>query len=160
MIWRMPRLPVLLVLLVATTLSCGRQAEQCWVCKREIHAQVRSTLTLSNGKKVPACCPRCALHYQEEPEHPVRAITVTDYATGASLPFGKAYLVEGSDETPCVHHPNVMDDTHMPMQACYDRCMPSLIAFGTADQARDFMTDHGGSLFEPGAFPGLPASPK
>ena len=160
MIWHVPRLTILLGMLVATTLACARQAEQCWVCKREIHAQVRATLTLSNGKKVPACCPRCALHYQEEPGRPVRAITVTDYATGKSLPFGQAYLVEGSDETPCVQHPNVMDDTHMPMQACYDRCMPSLIAFGTADQARDFMTDHGGALFEPGTFPGLPASPK
>jgi hypothetical protein len=146
----------LLALWIALSLSCVHQTESCWVCKREIHSQVRATLTLSDGKRVPACCPRCALHYQEEPGHAVRTITVTDYATGKTLPFDRAFFVEGSDETPCVHHPNVMDDTHMPMQACYDRCMPSLIAFGDDTQARAFLSDHGGTLYDPGTFPGLP----
>jgi hypothetical protein len=155
MICRVPRLSIFLSLLIASSLACVRQAEQCWVCKREIHSQVRAALTLADGKKVPACCPRCALHYQEEPGHPVQTITVTDYVTGRTLPFDRAFFVEGSDETPCVHHPNVMDDTHMPLQACYDRCMPSLIAFGTDTQARGFMSDHGGTLYDPGTFPGL-----
>lgn len=160
MIWRVPRIFMLFSLLIATALACARQAETCWVCKREIHSQVRASLTLADGKKVSACCPRCALHYQEDPGHPVRTITVTDYATGKTLPFDRAFFVEGSDETPCVHHPNVMDDTHMPMQACYDRCMPSLIAFGTADEARGFQSDHGGTLYDPDTFPGLPATEK
>ena len=158
MIWRVARIHILLSLVVASTLACARHAESCWVCKREIHPRVEATLTLSNGRKVAACCPRCALHYQEEPEQPVRSIQVTDYATGKALPFQKAYLVEGSDETPCVRHPHVMDDTHSPMQACYDRCMPSLIAFATPVEARQFITDHGGTLYDPGAFPALDTS--
>jgi hypothetical protein len=158
MLLRALRFSSLLALVLVLSAACARQAETCWVCKREIHAQVRATLTLSDGKKVPACCPRCALHYQQGPRHPVKAITVTDYATGKTLPFEAAFLVEGSDETPCVHHPNVMDDSHLPMQACYDRCMPSLIAFGTASRARAFMTEHGGTVYDPGTFPGLPSS--
>jgi len=158
MIWRVPRISILLSLLIASTLACARQPESCWVCKREIHSQVRARLTLSDGKEVHACCPRCALHYQEEPGHTAASIIVTNYSTGKTLPFERAFFVEGSDETPCVHHPNVMDDTHMPMQACYDRCMPSLIAFGTATQARAFLSDHGGTLYDPGTFPGLPAA--
>jgi hypothetical protein len=155
MIWRVPRISILLSLLIGMTLACARQAEHCWVCEREIHASVRATLTLADDKKVHACCPRCALHYQEEPGNRVKAISVTDYSSGRTLPFERSFLLEGSDETPCVHHPPVLDETHMPMQACYDRCMPSLIAFGTDSGARAFLSEHGGTLYTPGTFPGL-----
>ncbi|MBI4169761.1 MAG: hypothetical protein HY510_07475 [Acidobacteria bacterium] len=37
------------------------------------------------------------------------------------------------------------------MHVCYDRCMPSLIAFGDEAAARAFMADHGGTLRPPGA---------
>ncbi|HEV8374893.1 MAG TPA: hypothetical protein VGR38_01525 [Candidatus Polarisedimenticolia bacterium] len=153
------RISFLFVLLMVS-LACARQAERCWVCEREIHSSVRATLTLADGKRVPACCPRCALHYREEPGNRVRDITATDYASGRTLPLERAFLVEGSDETPCVHHPAVMDETHMPMQACYDRCMPSLIAFGSDSRARAFLSDHGGTLYAPSTFPGLQFSPQ
>ncbi|MCI0408642.1 MAG: nitrous oxide reductase accessory protein NosL [Acidobacteria bacterium] len=151
---------LLAVVLVVSIPGCARQAEHCWVCEREIHASVRATLTLADGRKVHACCPRCALHYQAEPWNGVKTITVIDHASGKTLPFDRAFFVEGSDETPCVHHPNVMDDTHVPMQACYDRCMPSLIAFRNDSDARAFMSEHGGTLHPPGAFPGLPPTPR
>ncbi len=145
---------VLLVFLLPA--ACARQPEHCWVCQREIHSSVRAVLALENGKNVTACCPRCALHYQEEPGNRVRSITVTDYAGGGSLPLREAYLVEGSDETPCAHHHGPMADASgQPMQVCYDRCMPSLIAFRDAGEARSFMAEHGGKLFEPGTLPDI-----
>ena len=147
-------------MLLALSPACSRQPDHCWVCKREIHSQVRATVTLVDGEKVGACCPRCALHYEEEPGNRARGITVTDYSSGTGLSLERAFLVEGSDETPCVHHPTVMDDTHVPMQACYDRCMPSLIAFGSDNPARAFMSEHGGTLYDPGTFPGFPSSGK
>jgi hypothetical protein len=123
-----------------------------------VHDTVRTTLTLASGRNVVACCPRCALHYEEEAGDRVRAIRVTDYAGGSTLPFSDAYLVEGSDETPCMrHHAAAVDESKAPMQACYDRCMPSLIAFREAPAARAFVADHGGTLYQPGTFPGLPA---
>jgi hypothetical protein len=142
------------VLIVSTLLlACVRHPERCWVCRREVHSQVRAVLTLANGKSVTACCPRCALHYEEEPGNRVKGIRVTDHATHRPLALQRSYLVEGSDETPCVHeHPPMMDDSRTPMQVCYDRCMPSLIAFATADGARAFMKEHGGTLYLPGTF--------
>jgi len=139
--------------LLTASLGCARKADHCWVCEREIHPQVRAALTLGDGKQVPACCPRCALHYLEAPGHAVREIRVTDYAGGRGLPLEHAFLVEGSDETPCIQHPPMTDETRTPMHICYDRCMPSLIAFKDETAARAFMGDHGGTLRQPGPAP-------
>jgi hypothetical protein len=152
--------PGLAVALVAILLllgapACARRADRCWVCDREIHPGVSATLTLANGSEVKACCPRCALHYQEEAESPVRGIRVSDYPSGRSLAFEQAFLVDGSDETPCIRHHPVAVEPHATMHICYDRCMPSLIAFGDEAAARAFMTDHGGTL----RLPGAPAQP-
>ncbi len=38
------------------------------------------------------------------------------------------------------------------MQVCYDRCMPSLIAFKTSGEARAFLDEHGGEIHAPGTF--------
>jgi hypothetical protein len=149
------RIFLTLLLLVSALLpGCPGRAEKCWVCHREIHSQVRAVLTLASGRSVVACCPRCALHYEEEPGNRVKEIRVTDYATLRPLELRRSFLVEGSDETPCVHdHPPMMDDSRTPMQVCYDRCMPSLIAFASEESARAFMQDHGGTLHPPGTLP-------
>jgi len=143
------------LLLLALFAGCAPRPEHCWVCQREIHSSVRAVVTLADGKKVTACCPRCALHYREEPGNSVRSITVTDYAGGESLPMQKTFLVEGSDKTPCVHHGPMTDASGQPMQVCFDRCMPSLIAFHDEEAARAFVAVHGGTVFAPGKFPGL-----
>ena len=151
------RLFTILVFLAALT-ACAARPEACWICQREVHDSVRTTLTLGSGKSVVACCPRCALHYQEEPASKVREILVTDYGGGGSLSFLKAFLVEGSDETPCLrHHQAMTDESRTPMQICYDRCMPSLIAFKQETAARAFAAEHGGTVYPPGRFPGLPS---
>jgi hypothetical protein len=159
-VMRVPTLLPSAALVAALLLGCAGRPERCWVCQREIHSQVRAVLTLANGKEVTACCPRCALHYREEPGNRVREIQVTDYAGHRSLPLSRAYLVEGSDETPCLHHHvPVMDDSRTPMRVCYDRCMPSLVAFASADAARTFMKEHGGILYGPGELPSPPKTP-
>jgi hypothetical protein len=145
---------LLLILVVPATLAaCTGKAEQCWVCQREVHPQVRATLTLGSGRTVAACCPRCALHYEREGPEAVREIRVTDFAGGGSLPMNQAFLVEGSDEAPCMHHPPAIDPAGAPMQMCYDRCMPSLIAFREAATARAFAAEHGGTVLPPGSLP-------
>ena len=145
--------PVAPLLLLFLLLTCAPQAEHCWVCHREVHPSVHAVLTLANGRKVTACCPRCALHYEEEPGNRVKSIAVTDYFDGGSLSLKRAFLVEGSDETPCVHHAPMADAAGGPMQICYDRCMPSLIAFRDAGAAHSFLSSHGGTLYEPGSPP-------
>lgn len=148
----------MILTLLAALAACARRPETCWICQREVHDSVRTTLTLASGKSVVACCPRCALHYQEEPANKVREIRVTDYGGGGSLSFSEAFLVEGSDETPCLrHHQAMTDESRTPMQVCYDRCMPSLIAFKEETAAGAFAAEHGGTVYPPGRFPGLPA---
>jgi len=149
--WRV----TLVSLFVAILLACPGRAERCWVCQREIHASVRAVLTLPNGGRITACCPRCALHYQTESGKRAVEITVTDHEGGGMLPLRRAFLVEGSDETPCTHHAPMTDPSGGPMQICYDRCMPSLIAFHDDAAARAFVAVHGGTVFAPGKFPGL-----
>lgn len=139
--------------------GCARHPEECWVCEREIHPHMRAAIALAGGGEVAACCPRCALHYRDESKEEVRAIGVSDYASGAPLPLEGAWLVEGSDETPCLHHPPVVDETRTPMQVCYDRCMPSLIAFRDEAAARAFQSEHGGSILAPGTLPS-PSEPR
>jgi hypothetical protein len=136
-------------------LTCAHQAERCSVCQREVHASVRAVLTLPDGERITTCCPRCALHYQVESGKRAAKITVTDDGGGGMLPLGRAFLVEGSDETPCTHHAPMADAGGGPMRICYDRCMPSLIAFRDETAARGFAAVHGGTVFVPGEFPGL-----
>jgi len=131
--------------------ACAPHVESCGVCDREIHPGVRATLTLDSGKTIPVCCPRCALHYRPPSGRSVRDIRVTDYASGGSLDFKDAYLVEGSDETPCMSHAPPVGESRTPMHLCYDRCMPSLIAFADEPAARAFMAQHGGTLNPPGS---------
>ena len=132
--------------------GCVRHPESCRVCGRDVHASVRTTLILSSGKQVLACCPRCAMHFQEDPSHAVREIRVTDHAAGGRFSMAGAFLVEGSDVTPCMQHHPVSDESRTPMQVCYDRCMPSLIAFENEGAARAFAADHGGTVHRPGTF--------
>ena len=153
----MPVRALAVLLITGVLLGCSSRPERCEICRRDIHPQVRAIVSLADGGQVQACCPRCALHYQKENREAIREIEVTDHAGGGTLPFAKAFLVEGSDETPCLHHPPVTDPTQAPMQICYDRCMPSLIAFKEAVAARAFVDEHGGTLYPPGRFPGLPA---
>ncbi|HXH27488.1 MAG TPA: hypothetical protein VNL37_00480, partial [Candidatus Polarisedimenticolia bacterium] len=137
---------LILCLLLGFATACARSIANCQVCDREIHARTRAVLTLADGKRVETCCPRCALHYVASSKVAVRGMTVTDYVSGTAVPADRANLVEGSDETPCMPPTPIERDTRAPLQVCYDRCMPSLIAFRDAAAARAFMAEHGGTL--------------
>jgi len=143
--------------------GCARRPELCEICRRTIHDEVRTVVEFADGRRVAACCPRCALHLAENggavggsstPDGgtAARAIQVTDYAGAGTLPLDAAWLVDGSDETPCLrHHAPVTAGEGAPLHACFDRCMPSLIAFRDAATARAFVAEHGGTLQPPGS---------
>ncbi len=142
----------LVLALLAALAACPAGAPRCSVCEREIHSEVRSTLVLEDGRTIHACCPRCALHYVEQSGAAVREIRVADYATKEPLRFAAAYLVDGSDETPCLRHPPIVSEAKQPLHLCYDRCQPSLIAFAREADARAFVGVHGGRLHLPGKY--------
>ena len=138
--------------------GCVRRPELCELCRREIHPEVRTVVEFADGRRVAACCPRCALHVAkgggvaEGGGTAARTIQVTDYAGSGTLPLDAAWLVDGSDETPCLrHHEPVTAGEGAPLHTCYDRCMPSLIAFRDAATARAFVAEHGGTLQPPGS---------
>lgn len=159
----LPRRPaavaLVAALLVAMTLAaallpagCARRPDLCGLCQREIHPEVRTVVAFPDDRRVAACCPRCALHVAKDGGAAARTIEVTDYAGGGMLPLDAAWLVDGSDETPCLrHHAPVTAGEGAPLHTCYDRCMPSLIAFRDAATARAFVSEHGGTLQPPGS---------
>lgn len=147
----------LAVLALATLLACAREPRLCEVCQRSIHAGIQATVLLESGRRVDACCPRCAMHYRDTSPDRAARIEVTDYDGGSSLPLEDAFLVEGSDQTPCLDHHPIADETRRPLRICYDRCMPSLIAFRSESKARAFIAEHGGTLAPPGSMAVRPA---
>ena len=153
------RAAVAAVLLLAALLpACARRAATCEVCRREAHAEVAAAVILADGRRVTPCCPRCALRYAGEAGRaPAARIEVTDYVSRRVLPLDTAYLVEGSDETPCLrHHAPATGGEGAPLHLCFDRCMPSLIAFAAEPEARAFIDVHGGDLLPPGRRPAAP----
>lgn len=145
--------------LMAALFACGARQEMCRICERETHLAVRSELHLEDGGTIKACCPRCALHFLQETDRTARSFEVSDYAGGGMLAVEAAFLIEGSDETPCLrHHPPILGEGRAPLHVCYDRCRPSLIAFRDEAAARAFASAHGGTLHHPGRFPATTGS--
>ncbi|MBI4161989.1 MAG: hypothetical protein HY509_06050 [Acidobacteria bacterium] len=147
---------VLAGILLAGLLACGDRGAVCSVCEREIHPTVQVNLTMEDGSRVRTCCPRCALHFLEETGRRASGILAADYPSGGAVPLREAFLVEGSDETPCLKHLPQVTESKSPLHFCYDRCLPSLVAFRDQAAAVAFVRDHGGTLHRPGGFPGLP----
>jgi hypothetical protein len=154
----LPAAALLAITLLALVPGCVRGPGLCDACGREIHASVRATMRVEGKGEVHACCPRCALHFRDESRARVSDIRVSDYASRAPLAIEDAWLVEGSDETPCVHGAPPAGEGGAPLHRCYDRCIPSLIPFGQESAARAFIEVHGGTLRPPGDVPAAAAA--
>lgn len=124
---------------------------QCDVCGREIHAGHESIVLMKTGKKLQACCPRCALHHERHHPGQVTGVLVADHRTGEKVRAQDAVYVEGSDEMPCMPESATPPrDPGVEYQMAYDRCVPSLLAFKEEVAARRFLAAHGGRLLSYG----------
>jgi hypothetical protein len=121
------------------------QAEQCYACQRPIHAHSR-TVAMVNGKARVYCCPACALSEHEQDGKPIHVTELTDFATGAKLSPDAAFLVKGSDINMCAHTHELTDADKRSADLQYDRCSPSLLAFGQRSAAEEFARAHGGKV--------------
>ena len=139
------------VVALAGLLTCRNPEAVCAICDRPIHPEMAATVVLEDGRQLNACCPRCALHHRTLQTTGIRRIEVTDHAGGGRLPLESAFLVDGSDQTPCLGHTPNVDPSGVALHTCYDRCVPSLIAFKDKSMARAFTTEHGGVLRLPSA---------
>lgn len=121
----------------------------CQVCQRGLHAGVTYRLELKDGTREQACCPRCGMHLQIQRPGAVTRAWATDLATGQELPAEKAVYVEGGDVEHCtMHEAPVRRAPEGVAVRDYDRCLPSLVAFRTAQEAAAYQRQHGGHLFD------------
>jgi hypothetical protein len=139
-----------LLLLAALSLSAllvvgCTDTSGCAACGREKCNNMMLTLVREDGTRQEACCARCGAQLMASGPR-VTAVGVRAYDTSESLDATRAIFVEGADVHPCrglVDRP-ATDERGCCLSLVYDRCLPSLVAFGDAEAARAFMARHGG----------------
>lgn len=118
----------------------------CQICGREIPKQTVFRIETKHGT-IYACCPRCAMHHMIDHPGEARNEWATDLATGRQIPAQSAYYDEGGDVQYCTAHTPPVERTPMGVQVrTYDRCLPTLVAFATRDEAEAYRQQHGGRV--------------
>jgi hypothetical protein len=54
--------------------------------------------------------------------------------------------VRNSDVNPCLRHHPAVDENSQPLEAHFDRCSPSVLAFQDQKAAAAFASEHGGQV--------------
>jgi hypothetical protein len=100
----------------------------------------------ADGESQQTCCPRCGAHALEEAGgREVRRLEAHDFATGRPIDARQAVYVDGSDMEHCSgDRGSPSPDSGRSLH--YDRCLPSLVAFASREDAAAFMQEHGGRL--------------
>lgn len=118
----------------------------CQICRRPMHAATSFFVTLESGHEVELCCPRCGLRFQRG-RSDVRSVDVSDYMSQRRLPASEAVYVAGSAVHPCCSQAEILKDrSGIEYEMTWDRCLPSVIAFGSQEDALVFQQKQGGEL--------------
>lgn len=140
---------IVVVSVVAYRHETRPPTDLCQVCQRGLHAGVTYRLEMKDGTREQACCPRCGMHLQIQRPGAVTRAWATDLATGQELPAEKAVYVEGGDVEHCtMHEAPVRRGPEGVAAREYDRCLPSLVAFRTAQEAAAYQKQHGGQVLD------------
>jgi hypothetical protein len=132
--------------LVAYRWETSRGPAVCQVCGRNIPNQTAYRLDTTDGT-IKACCPSCAMHYKLHHADEVRKDWATDFNSGHLIPAASAYFDEGGDIQYCTaHKPPVERGLEGVSERVYDRCLPTLVAFATRDEAESYRQQHGGRV--------------
>ena len=124
----------------------ARAPKACDFCQRAMCAGTEYTVHLSFGRTKHACCPRCGALYEKQHPGSVHTTTVRDFATDREIRARDAVFVEDSDFSHCNVGMIAHDQDGASYTVCYDRCTPSVVAFGDRKSAEGFETMHGGRL--------------
>jgi hypothetical protein len=118
----------------------------CRVCDRPLHAGVTYRMELTSRTEN-ACCPRCGMHYQIEHPRAVKKAWATDLDSGEFIPAEAAYYVEGGDIAYCAVHSGALQRQPEGVSVReFDRCLPTLVAFRTEQEAEAYQGQHGGHV--------------
>jgi hypothetical protein len=119
----------------------------CPFCGRMVHPVTTYRIKLGNHV-VEACCPRCGMRAQVNQERGKGGMAwATDVSTGESVAANSAVYVEGGDVQYCTHGAQpMMREPHSASTREYDRCLPTLVAFKTPQEAKAYQEHHGGRV--------------
>lgn len=135
--------------LVMAPAACRIAPKVCSVCQRGECTNLTFSIHLADGSTIETCCPRCGLHALEHERRAAVAIAVKDFETAAGLDARAAFFVDGSDVAPCssMHAGSApKDERGCCVRPVYDRCLPSVLAFGSKSRAEAFRRQHGGTV--------------
>jgi len=119
----------------------------CPFCDRMVHPGTAYRLKVGDHV-VATCCPRCGMHAQvsQKQGNPGPA-WATDVNTGESVVAESATYVEGGDVQYCAHDNQPMTrEPHGVSMREYDRCLPTLVAFKSLQEAESYQQQHGGRV--------------
>lgn len=139
--------------------ACRTQAATCAICGVAIPDVTRAVIRTGDGTVSDVCDPRCALTLHEQTGTAVTLLSATDYNTGDVLDPPHAYYVTGSDVVPDAHQTPLRTSAADVAEQHWHRCVPSVLAFASANAAARFQQEHGGqvvSLAELGFAPATP----
>jgi hypothetical protein len=143
--WSLPTLALLLIVGVALLASSCSGTAVCDVCRRDECAALAFRIEYADGGAQETCCPRCGSHaVAESGGRRVARLLARDFATGHSIDARTARYVEGSDLEHCAAARESRSSSDCCRVLEYDRCLPSLVAFATDEQAAGFVKQHGG----------------
>lgn len=120
----------------------------CPACNREIHSDWAYTITFKNGTRERLCCAKCGIFEQLNKQADAASATATDFATGKPIEATKALYVWNSNVEHCPIPQKQEWLNKQPMQLVWDRCIPSLIAFRSRQEAEKFQSEHGGNILD------------
>ena len=122
-------------------------AGMCPFCDRMVHPVTAYRLKVGDHV-VAACCPRCGMHAQlSQTVGKPGAAWATDVNTGESVAAESATYVEGGDVQYCTHGDQPMTrEPHGVSMREYDRCLPTLVAFKSPQEAEAYRQQHGGRV--------------
>ena len=133
------------VLGVAAVLHFRRQQQEvCPFSNRPIHSGSRAVVEVA-GERLPTCCIRCALTAERQGVK-ARLVEVSDFPSGEALAPEAAFYVSGSPVVLCERHQPKLDAEKHVYQPVFDRCEPSILAFGQREQAEEFARRQGGAV--------------
>ena len=116
----------------------------CAVCQRPLHPAQTFVVVSQGSQELRTCCPRCGLHYVLE--RGAKAGSATDFTSGRLIDAAGAFYLEGSDLMQCCASTTMRTESGMICDMHYDRCMPSLVAFGSLQNAESYQQEHGGHV--------------
>ena len=121
------------------------EPQSCGFCQRPLKPNLRIVAEVG-GRRVEACCVRCAISEAVQEKKPLRVLQVRDYTSGASLRPEDAYYVDDSRAMACDHDMMRMNEMKHSEQMAFDRCSPGTFAFARQADAEAFVRANGGVI--------------